>query len=490
VSGKRYLAIDIGAESGRAAVGTFDGERIELAETHRFPNGPVRLPTTMFWDAPRLWQESLAGVAKTVREIGTPASIGIDTWGVDFAFLDNAGQLAGLPVCYRDARTEGILDAAFKVVPKEEIYSRTGLQFLRFNSLFQLYAMRKESPTDAFVGKKRLLFMPDLLNYFFCGTAAAEQTIASTSQMVDPRTGAWAKELIGRFGIPTDFLPDLCATGTVLGDLRAEVAAETGATGTKLVASAGHDTAAAVAAAPGKGDDWCYISSGTWSLMGAELSAPAISEAGLAANFTNEGGVAGTVRYLKNIMGLWLVQQCRRSFERKGQALDYDALAGMARLAAPFKSLVNPDDDRFTAPADMCETIAAYCKRTAQPVPEKPGEFARCCMESLALQYRRTLELMESTLGRGFRTIHVVGGGSKNELLCQMTADCCRRPVTAGPVEATAIGNCLIQATGLGDLNGLDDIREVVRRSYSPREYRPTESEAWDDAYARFVKLP
>ncbi|HVJ82066.1 MAG TPA: FGGY family carbohydrate kinase, partial [Planctomycetia bacterium] len=335
MSGKRYLAIDIGAESGRTAVGTFDGERIELAETHRFSNGPVRLPTTMFWDAPRLWQESLAGVAKTVREVGAPASIGIDTWGVDFAFLDNAGQLAGLPYCYRDARTEGILEAAFKVVSKEEIYSRTGLQFLRFNSLFQLYATRKESPTDAFVGKKRLLFMPDLLNYFFSGVAVAEQTIASTSQMVDPRTGAWAKELIGRFGIPTDFLPELCATGTVLGELRPEAASECGAVGAKLVASAGHDTAAAVAAAPGTGDDWCYISSGTWSLMGAELAAPAISEAGLAANFTNEGGVAGTIRYLKNIMGLWLVQECRRAWERDGHTFTYGELAAKAEAAPP-----------------------------------------------------------------------------------------------------------------------------------------------------------
>jgi rhamnulokinase len=486
---KNYLAIDIGAESGRAVLGKFDGKRFELEEIHRFANGPIRILDTLQWDAPGLYRETLNGIAQTVRKSGPPVSIGVDAWGVDFGFIGPGGNLVGLPVCYRDPRTEGILEHAYGIVPKDEIYRRTGLQFMRINSLFQLLAVSRETRFDPFAGAARLLFVPDLLNYFLTGVQAAEYTIASTSQMLDARGKDWDRELLERFRLPVGLLAEVRPTGSVLGNLLPAVAADTGATGTVCVATASHDTAAAVAAVPAIGDDWCFISSGTWSLMGAELAEPMITPAALAGNFTNEGGVAGTIRFLKNIMGLWLVQQCRKSFDRRGFKEDYGTLTELAAAAPAFGPIINPDHESLLNPSDMPDAIAAYCTRTGQKPPQQPGHFIRCCLESLALRYRYTLELMEQVLGRKFATIHVVGGGSRNVLLCQMTADCCQRRVVAGPVEGTALGNCLVQAYGRGELGSLAQMREVVRTSSHTVEYLPTSRDGWDDHYAAFEKL-
>jgi rhamnulokinase len=489
MASRNILAFDIGAESGRAILGRFDGRRIAIKELHRFSNGPVRMRDTLYWAFPKLWQEVLTGLTKATSLIGAPASVGVDTWGVDYGFLDENGDLLRNPICYRDARTEGMLEAAFAVVPREDLYSRTGIQFMRLNTLFQLLSEKKKHPNAPFSGVSKMLFTPDLVNYFLTGTIGAEFTIASTSQMLDARAGTWDLELLTKLGIPMAILPEIIPTGSSLGKLLPGIVEETEAAETVCIATTGHDTAAAVAAAPADGDDWAFISSGTWSLMGAELPAPMLSDAALANNFTNEGGVAGTIRFLKNIMGLWLVQQCRKSFEKHGGVADYTNLTQQAADAPAFGSIINPDDDRFLNPLDMPTAIQDFCRQTGQRVPEFPGSLVRTCLESLALRYRWTLEAMEQILGKRFGAIHVVGGGSKNMLLCQMTADCCRRPVIAGPAEATALGNCLVQAIGLGELRSLADVRAVVRASTDTTFFPPIHDDRWDEQYARFQGL-
>jgi sugar (pentulose or hexulose) kinase len=486
---KNFLAFDIGAESGRAVLGKFDGRRMTMEVIHRFPNGSVPMNGTLFWDFPRIWQECLAGLTKAVAEHGPPDGVGVDTWGVDYGFLDQWGHLARLPVCYRDARTEGILERAYAVVDRTEIYRRTGLQLMRLNTLFQLIAECEVRQARAFDGVSKLLFTPDLINYFLTGTMGAEYTIASTSQMLEVHTKTWDHDLLERFQIPSSILPDIIATGTNLGALSGAVVKETGAQGTVCIASAGHDTAAAVAAVPASGQDWCFISSGTWSLMGAEITEPVVTAETLAANFTNEGGVSGTIRFLKNIMGLWLVQQCKRSFARSGTDADYATLTRQAADADPFGPVIDPDADQFLSPSDMPTAVRDFCTKTGQKAPERNGAIVRCCLESLACRYRWTLEKMERLLGRSFSTIHIVGGGSQNELLCQMTADCCRRPVVAGPSECTALGNLLVQAMGMGELHSLREIRTVVRASTDTVFYQPTPESRWDDLYTRFLTL-
>lgn len=487
MTAKTYLAVDLGAESGRTVVAKFDGSKLSLEETHRFPNQPVRVRDTLYWDVLRLWHEIKTGITRSVSDNGVPTALGIDTWGVDFGFVDSHGGLVSNPVHYRDSRTDGIFDEAFRIVPKAEIYDITGLQFLQFNSLFQLLALAKQGrqpPTGS-----RLLFMPDLLNYFLTGEIAAEYTIASTSQLLDAKSRTWSADLLERFGIPIAILPSIVETGSALGTPLASVVAETGLAGTQVIATAGHDTAAAIAAVPASAEKWCYISSGTWSLMGAEINAPSITAQGLAANFTNEGGYAGTIRYLKNIMGLWLVQECRRSFARRGTDLDYATLARLAEEAKPFVTVLDPDDPTFLKPVDMPTAIAEFCRRHQQPVPENEGALVRACLESLALRYRRTLAQLEEVVGHPLEVIHIVGGGCQNELLCQLTADCCQRTVVAGPVEATAIGNCLVQMISSGEIADLREGRAIVRQSFPTKTYEPQKTGAWDEPYARFSKL-
>jgi rhamnulokinase len=412
----------------------------------------------------------------------------VDTWGVDFALLGHGNTLLGNPRHYRDPHTEGAMELAFSTVPREEVFRQTGTQFMRFNSLFQLVALKRDRSPLLDVAES-LLFMPDLFHFFLTGVKANEYTDASTSQMLDPHARNWAYGLVTKLGLPTRMLGTVVPPGTVLGNLRHTVARDADVPTVPVVTPATHDTAAAVAAVPARGTSWAYISSGTWSLVGAELPEPLADTASLAANFTNEGGVGGTIRLLKNVMGLWLVQECRRSFERSGRGVTYDQMAREAEAAPAFVSLIDPDDPTFLLPPDMPRAVGEFCRRTGQPEPADAGAIVRCCLESLALKYRFVLERLESLLGRRLDVIHVVGGGSQNGPLCQFTADCCGRPVLAGPVEATAIGNCLTQAMGLGLVKDLAELREVVRRSFEPKTYEPRQAEHWQEPYARFRKL-
>ena len=483
----KLLAFDLGAESGRGLIGAFDGERLQLDVVHRFPNGAVQTLDTLHWDVLRLYGEMLIGLRKARAEHGELAGIGVDTWGVDFALLGRGGTLLGNPRHYRDPHTETIMDEAFTRVPKQEIFRQTGIQFMRFNTLFQLLALQRDrSPLLEMA--ETLLFIPDLFNYWLTGIKVNEYTDASTSQMIHPGTRTWARDLIAKFGLPERILGTLVKPGTVLGPLRNLVASQTGVAGVPVIAPATHDTAAAVAGVPARGDSWAYISSGTWSLMGAEIAEPLTNEAAHAVNFTNEGGVGNTIRLLKNIMGLWLVQECRRAWEREGIEYSYEALMHAADRATPFVSLVNPDDNSFILPPSMPQALADFCRKTGQPVPEGPGPVVRCAVESLALKYRWVLERLEELLGKRLDTIHIVGGGCQNTLLCQLTADACNRPVLAGPVEATAIGNVLTQMLGLGLVKTLEEGRAIVRRAFEVVAYEPRQPEQWQEPYRRFLE--
>jgi rhamnulokinase len=481
---RKLLAIDLGAESGRGVLGAFDGQTLRLDVVHRFANGPVQTLDTMHWDVLRLHAEILNAlrVAKAID------SVGIDTWGVDFALLGRGGTLLGNPRHYRDPHTEGAMEAAFQKVPKAEIHRRTGLQFMRINSLYQLLAMQRDrSPLlDA---AETILFIPDLFHYFLTGIKVNEFTDASTSQLLDPHTRTWAYDLIERFGLPAKIFGTIVQPGTILGPLRTAVATETGIMSVPVIAPATHDTGSAVAAVPARGESWAFISSGTWSLFGTELPQPLVTDAALAANFTNEGGVAGTTRFLKNIMGLWLVQECRRAWEKAGKTYTYDELVRLAEAAPAFASLVDPDDPAFLLPPNMPAAIGEFCRRTGQPAPTESGAVVRCCLESLALKYRWALEKLEGLMGNRLDVIHVVGGGSQNALLCQWTADATGRPVLAGPVEATALGNLLVQMLGLGLIGSLAEGREVVRRSVDVTTYEPRDGGRWDEQYQRFANL-
>jgi rhamnulokinase len=485
---QKLLAFDLGAESGRGVLGLFDGRQLRLEVVHRFPNGPVRTLDTLHWDVLRLHGEMLQTLRITAADFGGVDCLGVDTWGVDFALLGRDGTLLGNPRHYRDPHTENVMEEAFKRVPRYDIYKHTGLQFMRFNTLFQLLALQRDRSPLLDVAES-MLFIPDLFHYFFTGVKVNEFTDASTSQMLDPATQKWAYGLVQQFGLPTRLLGTIVQPGTVLGPLRASVASDTGLNPAPVIAPASHDTGSAVAAVPASATTWAYISSGTWSLMGVELPRPLLSEAAMGYNFTNEGGVGGTVRFLKNIMGLWLVQECRRGWERAGTAYSYEDLTTMAEKAPPFVSLVNPDDTSFMLPPSMPSAVAAFCKRTGQPAPADAGATVRCTLESLALCYRRVFERLEELTGGRIEVIHVVGGGSQNALLNQFTADACHRPVLAGPVEATAIGNVLVQAIGLRALGSLADAREVVRRSFEVKTFEPKNPGAWQSPYARYKAL-
>ena len=486
-----YLAIDLGAESGRGLLGRFDGEILTLEELHRFPNGPVRMGETLFWDLPRLWDEVKMALRQAAAACPTLDGVGVDTWGVDFGLLGRGDTLLGNPVHYRDARTEGMMEAAFARISRERIYEITGLQFLPFNTIFQLLAMR-QADSPLLEVAETLLMMPDLFGWLLTGRRAGERTDASTTQLLDPRTGTWSDELCTALDLPRSILPELIEPGTELGPLAQSVADELRIGRLPVMATAGHDTASAVAAVPATGrsdpPDWCYLSSGTWSLLGVEVPRPIINATTLKYNFTNEGGVRGTTRLL-NIMGLWLVQECRRTWARSGRDLTYEQLIPQAEAARPFAALVDPDDASFLAPGDMPARLAAFCQKTGQPVPRDEGAFVRCCLESLALKYRWGIERLEAILGTTIKTIHVVGGGTKNALLCQFTADACGRPVHAGPIEATAIGNILLQATGRGRIGTLAELRQVVARSFPVTVYEPRDPGAWDEAAGRFAGL-
>ncbi len=485
---QRYAAVDLGAESGRVVVGTFDGARLQLHETHRFPNIPVRTGDTLHWDILRLWNDIQDGLRKVGGDL---SGIGVDTWGVDFGLLDAADSLIGNPVHYRDKRNDGMMDATFEMVPKSEVFNATGLQFLPFNTLYQLMALKTKASAQLEIAQT-LLMMPDLLNFWLCGEKAAEYSIASTTQMLDARTRQWHQDLLVRLELPTSILPRVVASGTMLGTLRLDVAQRLGLSSqTPVIAPGGHDTASAIVAVPSQGDDWAYLSSGTWSLMGIELRAPLIDERVAELGFTNEGGVSDTIRFLKNIAGLWLVQECRRSWLRAGHEYSYEELTRLASESAPFGSVIEPDDPAFAAPDDMTRAIRDWCLQTNQAPPESVGAIVRCCLESLALKYRRTLESLEELRGARLNTLHIVGGGTQNKLLSRMTSDCLGRRVVCGPIEATAAGNILTQAMARGALKNLDEIRAVVRASFEVERWEPNADARaqWDEAYTRWMKL-
>ncbi|MGP8245454.1 MAG: rhamnulokinase [Bryobacteraceae bacterium] len=466
-----YLAVDLGAESGRVMRGELAGGRLTLEEVRRFPNQPVELPSGLYWDAFRLFHEIEEGLDLAGRERKLAVTgIGVDTWGVDFGLLAADGGLIDCPRHYRDARTNGVPERLFEVVPRWEIFSRTGIQIMSINSLYQLYSMRLEG-SPALGDADRLLFMPDLFNYWLTGEKRSEVTIASTSQCYDPRTRRFDAELLGKLGIPARILSELVEPGRGVGKLLPRLASGTGLGPVTVYATAAHDTASAVAAVPtAGGDDWCYISSGTWSLMGVELEAPLIDQRAYELNYTNEAGVEGRTRLLKNIAGLWLLQECRRAWATQGERFGYEELVEMAEKAGPAKAIIDPDD--FLQPGDMPTRIADWCHARNLAPPKTAGEFCRVILESLAHRYREVLEGLESLTGRRIRTIHIVGGGSRNALLNRLVAQATGRTVVAGPIEATAAGNVLVQAIGSGEVRNLEEARSIVRRSFEIRTFK------------------
>jgi rhamnulokinase len=487
-----FLGVDLGAESGRVMAGLFDGRQIRIEQVHRFPNAAVSVGNTLRWDVLRLWSEIQDGLAKGAATYGDRVvSVGVDTWGVDYVLLTRTGEMLGQPYHYRDSRTEGILAQAFSRVPKREIFGQTGLQFMEFNTLFQLLAFQKTN-ADLLALADRLLMMPDYFHWCLSGSRVVERTNATTTQCFHPTAGQWAFDLLRKFGLPLEMFPDVVEPGTRLGRLRETVASRTGLSRIEVVAPATHDTGSAVAAVPTQktgSPDWAYISSGTWSLMGVEVQKAVLGDRALELNVTNEGGIDRTYRLLKNIMGLWLVQECKRSFERAGKNYTYAQLTAMAAETQPLRSLVNPDARAFLKPDDMAVAIREWCARHGEPVPQSEGELIRCCLESLAFKYRMVLEWLEELTGTRITTIHVVGGGCQNEALNQLAADACGRPVVAGPVEATVLGNLLVQARSLGELGSLAELREVVRASCAPATYEPRNPAKWHDAYPRFAVL-
>ncbi|MBR0463729.1 MAG: rhamnulokinase [Clostridia bacterium] len=471
-------------------LGTFDGEKLELSELHRFSNDPVMLGGRFVWDVPRLFFEMKAALLKAARAGIEIDAIGIDTWGVDYGLLDKNGALLGIPTHYRDARTDGIMDKAFEVMPKEAIFEETGLAFIQFNTLYQLYTQKLQGdPT--LPAAEHMLMMPDLLAYFLTGEIATEYTIASTSQMIDPHTRDWAWKVIDAFGLPRRIFTKIQPAGTVRGTLLKSIADEVGMAQVPVIAVGSHDTASAVAAVPAReGSHFAYISSGTWSLFGAEIAEPLSSVEVMNANYTNEGGINGTTRLLKNIMGLWIIQECKREWDRRADAVDFAGLVKLAEQAPAFKAVIDVDDPRFMAPGDMPARIQAYCREKGQPVPEGRGEISRVIYESLALKYRWAIERLEAMLNEKIDVLHIVGGGSKNEMLNRMTASAIRRPVVAGPGEGTVIGNLLVQAMALGAVENLPELRRVVAASFENATFQPEgDPAAWDAAYARLLAL-
>lgn len=473
---RAVLAIDLGAESGRVMAVHYDGTSLELEELHRFANTPVTIRGTRHWDFPRLWHDIQVGLEK--GKALQPASLGVDTWGVDFGLLDGQGSLIGNPVHYRDSRTEGMMEAVFARVPRAEVFEQTGIQFMPINTLYQLMSLVEQRSPQLEIAAT-FLTAPDLINYWLTGSRVCEFTNATTTQLYNPRRGGWATELMQKLDIPAHIFPEIVAPGTRLGEFD----------GLTIIAPASHDTGSAVAAVPAGSESYAYISSGTWSLVGVEVDEPVINQAALEANLTNEGGINDTYRLLKNVMGLWILQQCRQSWAASGEEYSYGELVALARQADPLRALIPVDDEVFLSPGDHPRQVRRLCERSGQPVPETPGAVVRTVLESLALAYRRVLDLLETVTGSRAEAIHIVGGGSQNELLNQMAADAAGRPVLAGPIEATVIGNALVQLIALGELEDLRQARQLVASMGELRRFEPQERHAWDEAYERYREL-
>lgn len=486
---KVFLAVDLGAGSGRVMAAKTDFTKIYLEEVHRFDNPGTDLPGGSFWNVIGLYREILEGLRRAVERYGERiVSIGIDTWGCDFGLFDGRGELLGMPHQYRDPRFEGMAEVMHGLLPAARIYQHTGIQTAFYNTSLHLLAEARKG-SAALANASRLLFMPDLLAYWLTGRQAVERTIASTSQLLDPRTGDWAWEVIAALGLPKAIFGEVVPPGTVLGPLRDEVATVVGAAGIPVLATACHDTASAVAGIPLGGKDNLWLSSGTWSIMGIEAERPITDEPAFAAGFGNELGVAGTVRFLKNICGQWLVQECKRQWALDGEDLDYAGLDELAKEAEPFTAFIDPDDPSFASPGGMPDKICAYCKRTGQAVPNKKGTILRVATESLALKSRVVYERLCTLAGQRFTRLHAGGGGIKNALLSQATADALGIEVIAGPVEATSCGNLITQMIGTGHLPDYQAGRDLIRKSFDFRTFTPNDTAAWDQAYARFTKV-
>ena len=483
---KKVLAIDFGASSGRVIVGSFDGKKITLEEIHRFSNDPVTVNDTTFWDVLRLFHEIKQGLIKS-KTCGEISSIGIDTWGVDFGLIDKYGQLLENPIHYRDLRTKGMIEEADKIIPLKKMYEMTGIQFMELNTVFQLLSLAKNRP-HILERADKLLFMPDLFGYMLTGKKTTEYSIATTSQLVDINTKSWSSEIFEKLGIPQDIMCDIVKSGTVLGELSDGVCEECGLDKINVISVCGHDTQSAITAVPCPDKQFAFISSGTWSLFGTELGEPIVNDKAFEINVTNEGGYGESTGFLKNIIGLWLIQESRRQFARDGKQYSYADLEREALAAKPFACFIDPDAPEFVPHGNIPERIREYCRRTNQYVPETVGEIMRCIYESLAMKYRETFEKLCECTERDYEVIHVIGGGTKDTLLCQLTANACDRDVVAGPIEATVLGNIAVQLLASGDIESIADARRIIAESENVTKYTPADTAEWTQAYSRYLE--
>jgi len=483
VLAKNYIAVDLGAESGRVMLGAIEHGKLRLTECHRFGHGPVEQNAALHWDFAKMFAEIKTGIGQAVKQSETPiAGIGIDSWGVDYGLIGADGELIEDPYHYRDSRTDGMLEKAYQLMSARDIYENTGIQFMQLNTAYQLLAMRlADSPVLARADK--LIMMADLVGYHLCGRAYGEYCLASTSQLLDMRTGNWAAEVFAKLELPLGIMPDIVHPGAVVGQLADDIAEELGCEPIPVIACGSHDTACAVAAVPAEGKDWAYISSGTWSLMGVEIPRAIINDKTFEYQFTNEGGVENTIRLLKNIAGLWLVQECRQQWRREGDEFSYAELAALAEKAEPFVARIDVEHSDFIAPGDMPAKINRHLQQTGQPPIEDKGQLVRVILECLAFRYRWTLEKLEDIIGQKIEISHIVGGGIQNELLCQFAANATGLKVVTGPVEATASGNIIMQAIAAGQIGSLEEGRGVIRNSYELKEYRPVDQEQWSEQY-------
>lgn len=485
--GKRILAFDFGASSGRAMIGIYDGDTIKLEEIHRFSNDPVMINDVMYWDTLRLFYEIKQGILKA-KHAGGFDSIGIDTWGVDFGLLDKDGNILENPIHYRDKRTEGMLEESFKRISKEEFYKITGNQFMEINTAFQLLSLVKERP-EMIERTETLLMTPDLFTYMLTGKKCTEFSIASTTQLLDANKGTWSDRVLEALQIPKRIFTDIVPCGTVIGPLSDSICEELGVEKVNVVAVASHDTQSSLIAVPTKEKDFIFLSCGTWSLIGTELDSPIINEKSEKYNITNEGGYGGTTTFLKNIIGLWLIQESRRQWIREGKEYSFGDLEKLASEASPLKCFVDPDASEFVSQGNIPKRISEYCKRTEQVVPETIGEIVRCINESLALKYRKSLEEIEDCTGKHYDTVYMVGGGTQSRLLCQFTANSCKKRVVVGPIESTVLGNIVLQLVATGEVNGLQDGRDLIANSQDFQVYEPEDIEQWDYAYKNFLNM-
>lgn len=484
---KNLLAFDFGASSGRAVLGRFDGEKLTLEELHRFSNDPVKLGDTLYWDVLRLFFEIKQSLLKA-KTVCTPDSIGIDTWGVDFGLLDAEDRLLENPVHYRDARTAGIFERAFSRLSKEELYRVTGNQLMEINTVFQLLSLR-ETRSALLERTKTLLFMPDLFAFMLTGEKHTEYSIASTAQLLDAQKRTWSPEVLENFGIPAHLFPDIIPTATPIGNLRADLCEELGISASRVIAVAGHDTQCAQASVPASEKDFLFLSCGTWSLLGTELDAPLINAQTAACNITNEGGYGGKTSFLKNIIGLWLVQETRRQWQKEGETLSFAEMEKLALAAPAFQCFIDPDDALFVPAGNIPKRIQTYCRKTVQKTPETKGEILRCIYDSLAMKYRYAIAQIEQCTEKQYSTLHIVGGGVKDTLLCRLTADVCGKTVVAGPVEATVYGNLVLQLLATGEIRTLAEAREIVRHSDSVQTYLPNAQTNTEAAYKTFLEV-